>query len=191
MFTSIVAILLSFKPSVYDKGESLEERTQRFTVLAHAIESAADRITCVNQTGQWEPGEHPKGCKPLYQDRYLVAGILMAQVYRESALRRDVWIGVCLHKWDCDYGEAKGPWQLQQRTTDTDEEWQAFAGPELPGLKKAAWRTITLWIGGATQGGDPTCGFARLAGYPQCEPGHYGDDRWKLAQSLANKLRRK
>lgn len=122
MFTSIVAILLSFRPSVYDKGESLEERTQRFTVLAHAIESVADRITCTNQK---------EGCKPLYQDRYLVAGILVAQVYRESALRRDVWIGVCLHKWDCDYGEAKGPWQLQQRTTDTDEEWQAFASPEL------------------------------------------------------------
>jgi hypothetical protein len=182
MFTSIVAILLSFKPSVYDKGESLEERTQRFTVLAHAIESVADQISCTNQ---------PEGCKPLYQDRYLVAGILMAQVYRESALRRDVWIGVCLHKWDCDYGEAKGPWQLQQRTTDTDEEWQAFASPELPGLKKAAWRTITLWIGGATQGGGPTCGFARLAGFSKCGPDDYGDDRWKLAQSLANKLRRK
>jgi len=182
MFTSIVTILLSFKASIYDKGEPLEERIQRFTVLAHAIESVANRIACTEQLAK---------CKPLYQDRYLVAGILIAQVYRESALRRDVWIGVCLHKWDCDYGNAKGPWQLQQRTTDTDEEWQAFASTELLGLKKAAWRTIVLWIGGATQGGDPTCGFARLGGISVCEPGKYGADRWALAQVLANKLRKR
>lgn len=181
MFTTIVAILLSFKPSVFDKGETLEERTQRFTIAAHAIEEVADRVTCTNQ---------PDGCTKLYSDRYLVAGILVAQLYRESALRRDVWIGKCLRKWDCDYGEAMGPFQLQQRTTDSDEDWRGFAGTDQGSFERGAWRTITLWIGGAAQG-DPTCGFSRLAGILGCEPGKYGADRWKLAQKIGNRLRKK
>lgn len=181
MFTAIVTILLSFKPSVYDKGETLEERTQRFTVAARAIEAVADRVTCTEQ---------PDGCKPLYQDKALVAGILVTQLYRESALRRDVWIGKCIHKWDCDYGEAKGAFQLQQRTTDSDADWEAFAGTEQSNFEAAAWRTITLWIGGAAQG-DPTCGFSRLGGILGCEPGKYGADRWKLALGIARRLRRK
>lgn len=182
MFTTIVAILLSFKPSALDKDETIEARTQRFTVAAHAIEVVADKVTCTNQ---------PADCKPLYADKALVAGILVAQAYRESVLRRDVWLGTCAHKWECDKGLAKGAWQLQQRTTDTEEEWQAFAGTEQVNFERAAWRTITLWIGGAAQGNDPTCGFARLAGFGTCNPGEYGSDRWKLAQALATKLRKK
>lgn len=187
MFTEIVAILLSFKPSVLDKGETLEERTQRFTIAAHAIEEIADLVTCTNR-----PFRYIK----LHSDRYLVAGILVAQLYYESALRRDVWIGHCLHKWDCDYGKAMGPFQLQQRITDSDEVWRGFAGTDQASFERGAWRTITLWIGGAAQG-DPTCGFSRLAGILGCDPGKsptgkkYGIDRWKLSQNIANRLRKK
>jgi hypothetical protein len=181
MYTSIVTILLAFHPSVLDKGESLESRTQRFTTMAQAIESTANRVTCTNQ---------PVGCKTLHNDRYIVAGILIVQLYRESGLRKDVWEGVCLRSFDCDRGKARGPWQMQRRVSDSDEVWNSFAGTVQTNYESAAWRMITMWIGGAIRGNDPTCGFAILAGYRVCVPGYYGTDRWKLAQLIATKLRK-
>jgi hypothetical protein len=175
MKAAILAILLRFHAHAGDKHEPFEDRTARFTTMASAIEQVANHAACFEEVG----------CKAIVSDRFIAAGVLIAQTYYETALRRRIWEGDC-PKFQCDMGLARGPWQHHQRGTDTDEFWKAFAGLEESNFVQGATRTIHMWAGGANNG-DYGCGFARLAGM-QCAEG-YDMKRVKMATALASQLR--
>ena len=183
MRSAILAILLSFQPSSREQlPESPEGRESRLGVVAQAIESVANRAAC---------HEQPDPCRTVVSDRHLAAAVLIVQARRESALRHDVQVGQC-RPHECDRGRAKGTWQLHRAPTETVEQWRGYASTELEDVTSAAWRTITLWAGGAyrgrAQGLQLYCGFCRLAGYGVCWS-DYGVDRAAEALRVAARLR--
>lgn len=178
MKSAILAILLSFQLSPREQlPESPEDRVSRLDVVAAAIEATANRAACYQRSL----------CRVVVGDRYLAAAVLVVQARRESALRHDVQVGQC-RPHECDGGRAKGLWQLHHAPwRETVEQWQSYAGEEQTGVEAAAWRTITLWAGGAHDG-KLACGFARLAGWAVCWS-DYGSDRAYETLRVAARLR--
>lgn len=183
MKSAILSILLGLPISPRDQlPESFDEHLARMDTVATAIESVANRAACYQQ-------EEP--CKPVLADRFLAAAVLLVQGRRESAFRRDIQLGQCReHECDVYNGvhRARGTFQLHRAPTESLEQWQSYAGAN---LESAAWRTITLWSGGAhrRQGLELHCGFQRLAHGGRICWSDGGKDRAAEAVRVAARLR--
>lgn len=177
--SAILTWLIAQPVSKLDRHiESTEERMVRLDAVAQAVANVADRASCTDQ---------PQPCRRIL-DRYAAAGVVLAQARRESSFRRDVQMGEC-RPAECDRGRAKGLWQIHQAPIESSEQWLSYASLDADDLEGAAWRTLTLWAGGAYSNGvlTPKCGFSRLAGLAVC--GDYGEQRAKEAAAVAAWLR--
>lgn len=160
MIDAIFAILLGLRIATNDTAhEDLDDHLLRMRTIAAAIETAANRAACFEQL---------QPCRAIIGDRYVAAAALLVQASAESqGMRLDVQLGEC-RRGECDHGRARGLWQLHRPPTVDRDWWLGYAGLSRDSLDRAAWRNITLWIGGARGGRSFACGFARLAGLRNC-----------------------
>jgi len=182
--SAILAILLALPVNVHETHhETSSAHLARMGQLASIIEHVANRAACY----------HRSKCRPIVGDRLHAAAILLAQGESESGFRADVQLGEC-PATECDWGRARGPWQIWQWPSVPVREWLAYAGADAAGVELGAWRALAVWAGGERRG--TGCGYAQLAGMPgACSLDAGGGRRWARRTSLERRylarLRRK
>lgn len=119
MFQVILAILLTFPPSVHD-DETTSARQERVEVIAEAISTAAD-------------------------GRSDVAAFLIMKARRESRLALNIHSGNCRQD-QCDGGKARTLWQVWRLDSMTDEEWDSIVGTGLEETTNAAELAARLYV---------------------------------------------
>jgi len=138
--TYITTILLGLQPSYGDK-ETWQERTDRMTIIAQAIDDASSRSTCSDK-------HDVPDCKPTWpSDKESLALLLVTTGYWESKFAKNVHEGKC-KPYECDAiknlsgktigHRAKTIWQIQKTPLETREEYDKMNSSSLESTTMAA-----------------------------------------------------
>lgn len=169
----ITTILLSLQPS-YSDGENWEQRTERMTVIAQAIDDAASKSTCTDKYATVP-------CTKVWSsDKKSLVLLLVTKGYWESRFAKNVHEGKC-RKYECDaytvngniLHRARSPWQIQRTSLVTKEEYEKMNSSSLESTTLSAivaTRYLALGmnkchtISGAMSiyGGAKTCNWDRV-----------------------------
>lgn len=134
----ITTVLMSLGPS-YADGETWEQRNERMTIVAKAIDDAASKATC---SDQYAGG----GCKKTWtKDKKSLALLLVTKGFWESRFSKNVHEGNC-RAYECDaykvankvYHRARSPWQVQKTGLVTEEEYAKMASASLESTTMSA-----------------------------------------------------
>jgi hypothetical protein len=129
----ITTILLGLQPA-YGDNETWQERSERMTIVAHAIDDASSKATCSDKYDV-------KDCAPTWpQDKRSLAILLITKGYWESKFAKNVHEGKC-RPYECDAVKnakgqtvshrARSPWQIQRTGLVTKEEYTNMASSSL------------------------------------------------------------
>ncbi|NBP01860.1 MAG: hypothetical protein EBU90_17325 [Proteobacteria bacterium] len=119
----ITTILLGLQPA-YGDNETWQERTDRMTIVAEAIDDASSRATCSDKY-------NVEGCVATWpQDKKSLAILLVTKGYWESKFAKNVHEGKC-RPYECDsyrkdghlIHKARSPWQIQRTGLVSKEEY--------------------------------------------------------------------
>jgi hypothetical protein len=164
LYDFILLVLLSFQPFQGDT-ETFEARTQRMSVVAHAIENAANKATCYEQ---------PAGCKRIWSGSRRELAVALAALLRfESNGAQRIHEGKC-KAHECDSVRVYDPktntwgpmarslslWQLKKFEIP-DEDWAVI--PTIEGTDVAAWHAARRLAGHRNRCGGTLAGG--LGGY--------------------------
>lgn len=138
--TYITTILLGLQPSYGDK-ETWQERTERMTVIAQAIDDASSQSTCSDKYDV-------PGCKPTWpSDKESLALLLVTTGYWESKFAKNVHEGKC-KPYECDAiksldgktigHRARSVWQIQKTPLETKQEYDKMNSSSLESTTMAA-----------------------------------------------------
>jgi hypothetical protein len=95
---AILSLLLALPVHKSDRQEPVLDRQARLAGVAEAISAAVDRATCHGQ---------PDGCKAIFRDRLLLAGVVFEVARGESAFSGRVQSCQC-ERYECDPHKRKG-----------------------------------------------------------------------------------
>jgi hypothetical protein len=163
LLETTLAMLLALPPHFTDRDEPPDDRKARLTNVAHAIDAATLRATCVNQ---------PIDCKHLGRTRKQLVAALITIGWHESKWARYVQEGRCLDGpvgSRCDdrgtgLPRARSPWQIERVAAPS--LWATPPGsPEA--LHEGAWHAARLWAAAwrRCEGRAPTPAVGAFAGY--------------------------
>lgn len=128
---ALLALLLSL-PRYKADTETLEERTQRLTVVSVAIERATERATC---SGEYAT----EGCTKVWFGSPKALRMSLVTVANfESAFAQHIHEGNCT-KYECDRGKAHSLWQLHVSSNLPREDWEKIHAPTQEATDLAAW----------------------------------------------------
>jgi hypothetical protein len=165
LYDLLLLVLLSFQPFKGDT-ETFEARTQRMSVVAHAIENAANKATCYEQ---------PEGCKRIWSgSRKELAFALATLMKYESDGAQRIHEGKC-RPHECDSVRVYDPksnawvpmarslslWQLKKFDDIPDEDWAVI--PSVEGTDVAAWHAARRLAGHRNRCGGTLAGA--MGGY--------------------------
>lgn len=133
-FAIYMLFLLWMLPSFYMDKESKEERMNRLSNIAVAIDDASSKATCTDKYLQ-DPT-----CKKIWQrPKQDLALMLVTQGFWESRFAEHVDKNRCrISIGECDHGRAKTVWQIQRGHWVSDERWKKLQDGTLEGTIEAA-----------------------------------------------------
>jgi len=167
-------MLLALSPAVSDREEDPEERWDRMSNVAIAIDFAASEATCDGLEGT--PLEAEPYCVPSYPGtRWELAGALTAIAIDETRLARNVHEGRCAPH-ECDavirdgalFHRAVSPWQLHVSPLVPLAEWRAARGASLDATLTAARAATRVLAWPRSRGSSLRCSLSTYAGAPKC-----------------------
>jgi len=127
----ILAVLLSLEPAHNDK-ETWEQRVERMTVIAKAIDDASSKATCQDSYDVTD-------CKKTWPGSKKSLGLLLVtNGYWESRFAKNVHEGKC-KSYECDahevngsvYHRARSPWQIQKTGLVTKDDYDKMNSSSL------------------------------------------------------------
>lgn len=188
IYEVLAPMLLSLAPAVGDRGEDPEDRWERLTVVAIAIDTAATEATCDGA----EPTPEEPYCVPIYPgERWELAGALTAIAVDETRLARNVHEGRCAPH-ECDsvirggvlFHRAVSPWQLHSSPLVPMAEWRAARGTSLEATTTAARAAARVLAWPRFRGQSLRCAMSTYAGAAKCSwPGAAARAKAALAWS--------
>lgn len=146
----ILLVLLSLPPHYLDK-ETIEERTDRMTTIATAVDAVSARATC---SAPYDDSE----CKRVWLgSQRELALLLVTKAWWESRLARHVQEGNC-RKNECDATQINGVivhrartiWQMQRTGVISNWEWDNMVGVGSVPTYTAAWVAARILSRGKT-----------------------------------------
>ncbi len=168
LLTGIFNVLMHMTPHKTDT-ETRPERETRMHMVAEAIDRATQRAACVGEFGTQD-------CKPIFSDRRLLAGLLLAKGKYESGFAEYVHEGRCVEGptgAQCDKNsdgvvQARSIWQLWRVATSPRSDWDKIEGATPEATNLAAWHAAKRLAGSSTMcksafGGDNV--QAAIAGF--------------------------
>jgi len=138
----LTVLLLSLTPFHKDaKHENPEERAERMSIIARAIDDAADRATCAGEYAT-------EGCAKIWpHSKKHLATMLVTLGYWESRFALHVQQGKC-GPTECDavklrdgtiYHRARSYWQIQATGLVARNDWSGMIGTDLIPTARASW----------------------------------------------------
>lgn len=127
----ILAVLLSLEPA-HDDKENWDERVERMSVVAKAIDDASSKATCQDSYDVPE-------CKKTWPgSKKSLALLLVTNGYWESRFAKNVHEGKC-RSYECDahkvngnvFHRARSPWQVQKTGLVTKEDYDKMNSSSL------------------------------------------------------------
>lgn len=140
-----LGLMLSL-PAYHQDAETFQEREERLTVLAHALEDVAAEATCHGSYAV-------EGCVRLWPGtRKQLVALEVAQAYSESRLALRIHEDRCrdnecdpLRYWDPErkayrvHHRAKSLFQVQRQGDVTLAEWRSMGGTSYEATRASAW----------------------------------------------------
>jgi hypothetical protein len=136
--TYITTILLGFQP-IYGDNESWDQRVERMTIIAQAIDEASSKSTCSDKY-------NVPGCTPDWPaDKKSLALLLVTTGYWESKFAKNVHEGKC-KTYECDAYRVNGNvrhrarslWQIQKTPLVTMQEYSKMNSSSLESTTMSA-----------------------------------------------------
>jgi hypothetical protein len=136
----ITTVLLSLQPT-YGDGEAWQQRVDRMSIIAQAIDDASSKATCSDKY------ESDKTCVRTWpKEKKSLALLLITMGYWESKFAKNVHEGKC-RKYECDpsvsasgtvYHKARSPWQIQKTGLVNQDEYKIMNSSSLESTTMSA-----------------------------------------------------
>ena len=138
-FFNAILIALNFHTPVAKADINEVDRLPRLENIAHSIEIASNKATCSEEFKD-------DNCKPIFGDRYLMAGMILSLGKNETYFEKSIGAGECT-KHSCGgkikingkiLFKAASYWQIEKVYLMALEEFESFIGLSLDNIIKAA-----------------------------------------------------
>ena len=185
MFNAILAVALTL-PAYSGDQETPNQRLERVSVIARAVDKASAKATCAHKLPEGSPR-----CRRVWPgSQRELAALLLTQAWHESRLAEHVHADRC-GPLECDRGFAKSLWQVHASGNLPKARWLTIGGTDQESTDRAA-KAATRYLAGArarcgrmTRGTGADWAAYTIAGYAT------GNEcTWKGAKGRAATMRR-
>jgi hypothetical protein len=140
-FAQYLLLVLLSLPGAYHDKETWDERVERMTVVADAVDEVASRATCSERYND-------PSCEKVWpRSKKELALLLVTKAWWESRFALNVHEGNC-RDFECDayktrsgriIHRARTLWQIQMTGLVKRTEWDSMVGTDFESTRMAAW----------------------------------------------------